>query len=242
MADLTVVVSQSMYFPWYGLLEQVRMADVFIHYDDVQFARGFFNRVQIKTKDGIRWMTVPTRDRRRGQNINEVLIDDRKPWREEHFKLLKQAYHSAPFVDDMLEVVDGVFRKPARTLDDVSRSSIRALSNYFDLDQETTFMSSEQMNVPGTSSQRLRDLTLAGGGRVYLTGHGAKNYLDHAIFEDAGLEVRYISYECSPYPQLHGEFTPYVTALDLIANCGKAGEKVIRSGSQNWKEFLNGSD
>ncbi len=242
MDNVTVVISQSMYFPWYGLLEQLRLANVFMHYDDVQFARGFFNRVQIKTKDGIRWITIPTRDRHRGQFINEVKIDDRTPWREEHLNLLKQAYLSAPYVDDMLEVVEDVFQQPAQTLGEVSRSSIRALAKYFDLDRQTTFLESDQMNVTGASSQRLRDLTLAAGGNVYLTGHGAKNYLDHSMFEEAGLEVRYINYDFISYPQLHGEFTPYVTALDLIANCGKAGERMIRSGSLNWKEFIDGSD
>ena len=37
---------------------------LFVFYDDVQFVKGsLFNRVQIKTKDGIRWLTVPLRSR-----------------------------------------------------------------------------------------------------------------------------------------------------------------------------------
>jgi hypothetical protein len=45
----------------------------------------------------------------------------------------------------------------------------------------------------------------------------------------------------TPYPQLHGEFTPYVTALDLIANCGKERIDVICSEAIFWKNFLNES-
>ena len=55
----TVVVSQSMYFPWCGLLDQIRQADVFVYYDDVQLVRGFCNRVQVKTLQGYKWITVP---------------------------------------------------------------------------------------------------------------------------------------------------------------------------------------
>ena len=58
---MRVVISQSMYFPWVGMLEQIRLADVFIHYDDVQFSKGSFsNRVQVKQPDGTSaWMTIP---------------------------------------------------------------------------------------------------------------------------------------------------------------------------------------
>ena len=55
-----VVISQPMLFPWVGLFEQIRAADVYVHYDDVQFSKGSFtNRVQIKTARGPRWLTVP---------------------------------------------------------------------------------------------------------------------------------------------------------------------------------------
>ena len=47
-----VVISQPMLFPWVGMFEQIRLADVYVHYTDVQFSKGsFVNRVQIKTAD-----------------------------------------------------------------------------------------------------------------------------------------------------------------------------------------------
>ena len=59
----TVVISQPMFFPWVGIFEQIRLADIFVHFDDVQLPWGssFINRVQIKTKDGIKWLTIPIR-------------------------------------------------------------------------------------------------------------------------------------------------------------------------------------
>ncbi len=239
---LTVVVSQSMYFPWVGLLEQLRLADTFVHYDDVQFARGFYNRVQIKTQHGAQWITVPLRDRRRGQLIDEVMIDDRVDWRTHHVTVLKQAYAKAPFCKEMLDVVDAAFSQSAESLADVARHSIVALAEYFGLDSDTRFVRSRELGVSGGSSQRLRDLCVVLDAHIYITGHGARNYLDHQIFEDKGIEVRYMKYDCVPYPQLHRDFNPYVTGLDLVANCGKEGRNVIRSGAINWKTFTNGSN
>lgn len=239
---MKAVISQSMYFPWVGLLEQVRQADVFVHYDDVQFTRGFYNRVQIKTNRGAEWLTVPLRDQHRGQLIDEVVVDDRRDWRSQHLDMLRQAYRSAPHCGDMLELVENVFRQPTDSLADVARNSISALAEYFDLTNSTRFMHSRELGVAGGSSQRLRDICVLLGADIYVTGHGAQNYLECPIFEEKGIEVSYMNYNCVPYPQLHGDFTPYVTGLDLVANCGRRGREFIQSEAINWKEFINGSN
>lgn len=228
-----------MYFPWVGLMEQVRLADIFVHYDDVQYARGFFNRVQVKTPGGTQWMTIPLKDMHRGQKIDEVIIDDRIDWRDQHRNLLQQNYHMAPFKHDMLALVDSVFCQSFTTLAEVSRASTLALANYFGLEKNREFILSKSLGIDGKSSKRLLDISLALGAHTYITGHGAKNYLDHGIFEDVGIEVHYMQYRQLPYQQLHGAFTPYVTSLDLIANCGRDGTHLIQSEAIHWKNFIH---
>ena len=58
-------------------------------------------------------------------------------------------------------------------------------------------------------------------------------------FEAAGVRVEYLDYEKREYPQLHGAFMPFVSALDLAANCGRtnAMREVIASGTVYWKDF-----
>ena len=50
----------------------IKLADIIVHYDDVQFSKGSFtNRVQIKTKDGFKWMTVPLEKVKLNQKIEK---------------------------------------------------------------------------------------------------------------------------------------------------------------------------
>lgn len=232
-----IVISQSMYFPWVGLLEQIRLADVFVHYDDVQYSKGSFsNRVQVKGVNGISWMTLPLRDYHLGQRIDEVMLDDRSDWRSKHREILRQAYLKAPFRHEMLALVDRVFAQNTVTVGDISRQSMLELAAYFRLDRPQ-FLSSQSLPIPGSSSERVCDIVEHLEGTVYITGHGARNYLNHALFEEKGISVEYMQYERTPYPQLNGDFTPYVTALDLVANCGADGAKMIHSGTIGWKEF-----
>ena len=238
LARPVLVVSQPMYFPWIGLLEQIRLADIFVHYEDVQFVRGFFNRVQIKTSNGVKWMTVPLREYHRGQKISEVLIYDRQNWRTKHQGALRHAYQKAPFVSEMLALVERVFSLSVPTLGALSSASVMALVDYFGLREGRQFLSSVDIGVGGTGSQRLRDITASLGARTYLTGHGARNYLDHESFCNSAIAVEYMDYKCIPYPQLHGLFTPYVSGLDLVANCGVDGVLRIASNSIPYKEFI----
>lgn len=233
-----VVISQSMYFPWVGLFEQIRLADAFVHYDDVQLSRGFYNRVQVKTDHGSRWITVPLRDHHQGRRIDETIIDNRVNWRQRHRDVLEQAYRKAPFRDDMLTIIDKVFSLPSHTLSDIARASILELADYFSLTTACAFIDSKALDIEGKGSQRILDIVQFLDGKIYITGHGARNYLDHELFEKRGISVQYMRYEFMPYPQLHGAFTPYVTALDLVANCGREGRRVIQSGTVEWREFM----
>lgn len=233
-----VVISQSMYFPWVGLLEQVRLADCFVHYDDVHFGRGFYNRVQVKTADGPRWMTVPVVGNGRSQTIDETPVDHTTNWQRRHLEMLRHAYARAPHRDEMLALVTRVFDAQARTLADISRASLLALADYFGLRDGRAFADSRALGITGASSQRLRDIVVALNGTTYVTGHGARRYLDHDLFEAAGIEVAYMAYELRKYPQQHGAFTPFVSALDVVANCGPEGRTLIGSGSVGWRTFL----
>jgi len=236
-----VVISQSMYFPWVGMLEQIHLADDFIHYDDVQFSKGSFsNRVQVKTPGGMVWMTVPLRDHRLGQTIDAVLLQPAPTWRDRHLALLAQSFDGAPHASDALDMAALVTGAGHETLSSLARDSMLALCRYFGLDMATRFADSRDFSIAGSGSARVLALVQAVGGSDYITGHGARAYLDHPLFETNGVSVSYMDYRRTPYPQRHGAFTPYVTGLDLVAHCGREGLANIASQTLNWKDFLDG--
>jgi len=236
----SVVISQPMYFPWVGMLEQMRLADHFVSYAGVAFSKGgFTNRVQVKTANGVHWLTVPVRDAPLGCPIQEVRIDERSSWRRRHRATLAQAYARAPFVSEMLHLVDQVFEESSGDLiGDLSMRSMRAVHGYFSFPLPRFFHSDSDLDVVGSPSERVLGIVVSLGGSRYITGHGAKNYLEHDLFEKAGVAVEYLNYEMAPYPQLHGDFTPFVSSLDLIANVGRAGVDRVRSVSVPWRQFL----
>ncbi len=236
----SVVISQPMFFPWSGMFEQIRLCDVFVHYDDVQFSKGsFFNRVQIKTPNGITWLTVPLKDVKFGQNINETLIDPSPNWQRKHLELLRQSYAKAPFQSEMLELVESVYERGHRDLAKLSADSMETVCRYFGLEQGREFHWSSQLDIPGESTNRVLAIVQHFEGETYVTGHGARHYFGHELAESMGISVEYIHYRKTPYQQRHGEFTPFVSILDLIANVGRDGLHVLNSTTLPWRTFLS---
>ncbi len=237
----TVVISQPMYFPWLGLFEQLRTADVFIHYDDVQLARGFYNRVQVKTPQGTSMITVPLKNKHRDSKINECRISYESDWVSQHRAVLSSSYRKTPFLSDAIAIFDEVTGRRPELLSELGIGSIMSIADYLGLTHETTFLTSSDLGIAGSSSQRLLDISIAQNAQVYLTGHGALNYLDHELFESRDVEVRYIKYRFAEYPQVFGEFTPYVTALDAIAHLGRSAVDVFESSTLNWRNAVEQS-
>lgn len=239
---MNVVISQSMLFPWVGMLEQIKLADCFVHYDDVQFSKGsFVNRVQIKTAQGMRWMTVPLKNLHLGQHIDEVEVAPISKWRDNHLKLLKTSFEGAKYANEVLEIVNHVYSVDYPNIGDLARASLMSLVSYFGLNQSKKFIDVKELEINGYSDKRVLEVVRKLGGSNYITGLGALKYLDHDLFEAHGISVRYMQYKCYPYPQKYGEFTPYVSGLDLIANCGKDGIHYICSKTTDWRNLINES-
>lgn len=238
ICDKAIVISQPMYFPWVGMFEQIILSDIFVIYDDVQFSKGSFtNRVQIKTNDGIKWLSVPLSKISLSQTINQIKIDNSKSWQESQLSFLENTYKKHTYKYDILDIVSNVFNSEYFTIADLSMNSMLEIMHYFSISK--VVLKSSELNIKGTSSKRVCDIVKLLAGKHYITGHGAKNYLDHHLFESNGIQVGYMDYRFNKYNQKFGEFTPYVSILDLIATEGKGGLAYINSTTTDWKEFIN---
>jgi hypothetical protein len=236
--SVTIVILQPMFIPWLGLFEQIRLSDIYVHYDDVQLPQGrsFTTRVQIKTSAGITWLTAPVDRTHSGSMINETYLVQDNNWRIKHLKSLKQWYARAPFVDTMMEIANQIYDFDSNNLALFNRHAIELISAWLGL--KTRFSSASALGIGGSSTGRLVDICQYYKADTYVTGLGALHYLDYERFERCGISVKYMDYEKRTYPQLHGTFTPFVSILDTIANCGRKTEELIQSGAIYWKDFL----
>jgi hypothetical protein len=236
---MKVVILQPMYLPWAGFFDQIRLCDVFVHFDDVQLPKGhyFTNRIQIKTPQGQKWLTVPLVRSSRGI-IKDVQIDEDSDWRKKHFKTFYHSLSKAPYYSDAVTLLDRIYSYETDRLSSFNINAIETIALYLGLNR--TFLKSSDLQAGGSSSLKLLNNVKKVCGQTYITGHGAKNYLDHNLFVQSGVEVEYIDYKILPYQQFYGEFTPYVSIIDLIAHIGPDSVNFLKSQTINWRDFING--
>jgi hypothetical protein len=239
----SIVISQPYFFPWIGMFEQINFADTFVHYDDVQYSKGHFqDRVQIKTLDGFKWLTVKKREVRLGKMINEIQLEDRKDWRKSHLDFLKQVFRTAPFFKDTIELVEDVYSKDCKNVAEISIASVEAVLDYYNMKNSKQISKSSDLNISGKSTERVLSFCKHFNATNYITGMGALNYFDFNLFEKENIRVEFIDYARSKYPQLYGEFNPHVSILDLIANTGKEGVNYFNSKLIYWQEFIKSKE
>ena len=90
-----VSIHQPLYFPWLGYFFKIGSADEFVFLDDAQFVKnGFVNRNRIVTRQGIKWLSIPVKNRL-GQAINETKFSDPR-WRRKHLQTLRSVYGQSP--------------------------------------------------------------------------------------------------------------------------------------------------
>lgn len=232
--DLTLVVLQPGYLPWLGFFDQMRRADVFVYYDDVQFDRGGWrNRNRVKSTTGEpHWLTVPVRVSSLKQRINETEIDNRQPWARKHIGTVRQFYAKAPFVKRYLPQLEEVLAgRIWESVVDLDEAVVGTMCRWLGLERPT--VRSSALGIEGERSQRLLDVCRHFGARRYLSGNAARSYLDVELFAQAGVEVEWQDFQHPTYPQQHGPFVPYLSMLDLLLNCGDDSLAVLSGAARS---------
>ncbi len=225
----TCVILQPSYLPWRGYFHQIREADVFVFYDDVQYDKhGWRNRNRIKTANGPIWLTVPVRSHGAvsdGLMINAVEIEGDR-WAIKHWRSIEQAYAKAPFFSMIAAAIEPLFRKSYQWLCDLDIDTTQVLADLLGLGGRT-FRRSSEMGIAGSQTERLVAIAQSVGASRYVTGPAAADYLDEKQFRDAGMTLEYMRYAYGIYPQLHGPFEPSVSILDLLFMTGpEAGRHI----------------
>lgn len=222
---MVVTIHQPDFLPWLGFFDRWAKSDLYIVLDDVQFLRrGWHNRDEIKTKDGVKWLTVPVVKKGRGdQIIRDVRIDYGSNWHQKHLGTIEANYKKAPHFDDCFETVCQIYSKKQSFLFDLNMDLLRFVGDELGITSPLAFAS--DYNIHSTGSRRLLDLVKAVSGSAYLTGEGSKAYLNEALFSREKIQVVWQEFEHPVYRQLHGRFVPMLSVLDFLMMRGESGGK-----------------
>ena len=231
----TVVIMQPGYIPWLGFFELLAQSDVFVLYDNVQYDKnGWRNRNRIKTPNGPLWLTVPvTLPNGLKTKINEArIVQD--GWRKKHIGSIAQFYRQAPFLKEYFPEFKDLLEQKWETLIDLDIAAIKLFQKWLGNSSEIVRASDLGIDEADKVERLINIVRHLGGNRFYEPAGGA-TYIKEAElkrFQEAGIQFEFQRYIHPTYRQLHGEFTPCLSILDLLLNEGPESSKILTSTYQ----------
>jgi hypothetical protein len=226
------VIIQPSYIPWRGYFDLVHRADVFVFYDDVQYdRRGWRNRNRIKTQAGSKWLTIPVLQHGDVPSRDELLLTDARidwdqDWPRKHLAALHHAYHKAPFYDRYADLLGRIYALRHERLIDFTIEVTQLLAAELGI-TGTEFVRSSDLAVTGSRTERLVRILQQVSANHYISGPSARDYIEDAVFADAGIGLEYIGYDYPEYAQLHPPYDPAVSVLDLLFMTGPEAAEYI---------------
>ena len=185
--------------------------------DDVQFRRrNFQNRAQYSSPDGPKLLTVPVLSKGHQQSslkIQDIELAPQNLYKQ--FLTLKHRYGKTPGWPLIQEELEQLYSTSFNKLSDLNLALLQFALRIFQI--ETPVLLSSALNSEGKKNEKLIQLCQHTNATHYLSGNGARKYMDDLLFARYGIQVRYQNYQHPQYSQGHsGEFQSGCFALDYF--------------------------
>ena len=232
---MIVSIMQPAFLPWLGYFNRLALSDVHIVLDHVQLDKSsktnFANRNKIRTREGWCWLTVPIlRKGRSGQlALNDIEISPGTDWGERAWASISHNYGKAPFFASYRDRFEAIFQTKHERLIDVAVATTEALRDAFGIEVPTRY--SSELRPAHAKDTLILELVQQVGGTRYVSGPFGRDYLDAQRFQQAGIELMFHDYVHPHYNQVFDGFEPYMSALDLLFNCGPDARTILTASS-----------
>ena len=224
-----IAILQSNYIPWKGYFDLINMVDEFILYDEVQYTKNDWrNRNKIVTRQGIKWLTIPIRQKKLSQLIQDTKVTDKK-WTKKHWTTIKQNYSKTKYFQEYKDIFEEIYlNSNEEYLSQINYQFIIAICDILGI--KTTIRWSNEFNLIDGQTKKLLGICKDCKTNIYLSGKAAQSYFDEELAKKENIEVEWMDY--SGYKEYEQRFEPFehgVSILDLIFNEGSNATKFMKS-------------
>ncbi|MCW5626433.1 MAG: WbqC family protein, partial [Burkholderiales bacterium] len=188
-------------------------------------SRSWTHRDKIKTAAGEKWLTLGVKKSPLGTCIDQIALVGATSWIDNHLNLLRENYRKASGFREVMPLIEELYREPPPLMRDFNLRWLERLMDILEL--RTPAVLSSSLQPRGQKNEMLTDLLGKVDATHYLSGTGARAYMDVTAFSAVGIDVIWQQFEHPIYPQQFGPFIPYLSILDVLFNCGVIGTRVL---------------
>lgn len=238
LEDPVLVAHQPQFLPWLGFFNKAAMGDVYLIHDTDQFKKETFenrNKVRIHNPPGWTWITAPVSGKSEILNISEVKFSNTK-WQNKALKTIELSYRKAPYFDNYFGIIEKIFKFNDESLREFN---INAIMIFFDLLEirVPVYRSSELIRqgcvLKGQSTDAVISMCKWFNAKTFVAGSMGKTYIEREKFKHEGIQLVFQKFIHPIYHQMHGDFIPYMSIVDLLFNHGSESRGIL--GKSNYE-------
>jgi len=229
---LKAVIHQPNFFPYSGFFHKLSLADTFVIMDNTQYDKKFTNRNKIIVPNGWIWITVPIKKEHKFLPNKLVEINNEIDWKRIHWKQIHRSYANAKFFNLYKDYFDYLYQKNWDFLFELNFETLTKTIEWLGLKIE--IIKESELNVKGTSTERLVNICKSIGADTYVSGIGGQDYMDEDLFQKNKIKLEYKQFSHPVYTQhLSNTFIPNLSVIDLLANVGPDSLQLLSKQTVN---------
>lgn len=221
---MKVGIHQPNFFPWIGYFDKMDSSDVFIVLDDVQLTdSSFTQRSRVLNCNGVAtYLTVAFEKKGYLQKtIRDVKVNKSVDWQKRQMDFLQGTYGKTKYWQEVLELIRPIYEKEYDYLLDVNMKTLEIFRELLKIETPIIMQSDMIYNKESKKDELVLELCESIGATRYLSGNGAKKYMNIDTFSENGIEIEFQEYNQPVYTQFFSkDFQPGLSMLDMLLNCG----------------------
>ena len=217
----SVAIMQPYLFPYIGYFKLIHAVDKFVFYDDVNFIKGGWihrNKLLVNNKENL--FTIPLTKPSSFIKIKDTKLNTKiyKIWVLKFYKTLQQSYSRAPFYNEVLQILDKVFKEDvSNNIGDFASKSILEVCNYLDFKKKWYYSSKNFNDTQDIGrTERLIHMSKLLNCDTYINTIGGERLYSIDDFLKENLTLKFLSIKQDVYKQFSNEFIPNLSIIDVL--------------------------
>lgn len=205
--------------PYIGYWQLISAVDKFIIYDDVKYInKGYINRNSILLNGQPYRFTIQLRGASQNKLINEIEIGDNL---HKIMQTIEQAYRKATYYSAVIPLLFEIFSNNDKNLSRFIGKSIEIVCKYLDIRTKIIYSSNIKKNNALTGQEKIIDINKLEGSNMYINPIGGQKLYDRKIFENAGIDLKFLLMDKIQYGQNTNVFIENLSIIDVLMHAPK---------------------
>ncbi len=217
---MKLAIMQPYFFPYIGYFSLIKQVDLFILFDTPQFIRhGWIERNQILKLDGEPlYIKVPLKKHKRETKINSLIVNNTENWKEKIFAQLIPYKKKAPYYQKVVHLLRKEFEYTSDSIVNINYYSLLMTCKYLEISTPINIWSKmnieiEEVNAPDEWALNICKKLNANS---YYNPKGGTSFFDRSKYKKAGIDLKFLQIEATPYHQFSNEFIPNLSIIDVM--------------------------